>query len=64
MKLAVVAPLRTVTVDGKVTEDEVELIVTTLPPVAALVESVTVPVELPPPSTAVGESVSFVTLWA
>lgn len=63
-KVAVVAPLRTVTEVGTATEVPMALRVTTLPPEGALVESVTVPVAEEPPTTDVGVSASLLSVWA
>jgi len=54
----VVAPAATVTDAGTVALVELELKVTAMPPVGAAPLSVTVPVELVPPRTDVGETVT------
>ena len=58
VKVAVVAPAATVTDAGTVALVELELSVTAMPPVGAAPLSVTVPVELVPPRTDVGETVT------
>lgn len=59
VNVAVVKPVGTVTVDGKVALPLLDAKVTTAPPVGATPLIVTVPVELLPPTTEVGESVTL-----
>ena len=59
-----VAPAGTVTVAGTVAFAELEVSLTTSPPAGAAELRVTVPVELDPPVTAVGLSVSEVAIGA
>jgi hypothetical protein len=58
VKVAVLEPDATVTLLGTVAEAELLLRATDFPPEGALVEMVTVPVEVVPPLTDVGESVT------
>ena len=60
--VAVVVPARTVTFDGVEAPTEFEDNVTTVPPLGDAPFSVTVPVELVPPVTEIGETVSEVTV--
>jgi hypothetical protein len=63
VKLALVAPAGTTIVDGTVaTPVEAELRFTVKPPTADAADSVTVPVEVPPATTEVGEIVNVVSL--
>jgi hypothetical protein len=55
VKVAVVLPAATVTVAGTTTEEELLLSETGMPPLGAAPLSVTVPCELTPPVTEVGE---------
>ena len=55
VNVAEVAPAATVTVAGTAAAELSELRLTTVPPVAAGPESVTVPVIVPPPITEVGD---------
>lgn len=58
VNVAVVAPAVTVTVAGTVALVELELRATDMPPVGAAPLSVTVPVELVPPRTDAGDTVT------
>ena len=61
-KVAVVAPLCTVTEVGTVTDVLAELSVTTLPPDGAFAEMVTVPVDEEPPTTDEGDRTTLLTV--
>jgi hypothetical protein len=66
MKVALLLPLATVTLAGTVTAEELELSVTTRPPLGAGPLKVTVPWEVVPPATLVGFSESvfkMLTTW-
>ena len=63
-KVALVAPAATVTDDGTVAIAVEELSDTTFPLEGALLDKKTVPVELNPPATDVGETLSFAKTWA
>jgi len=56
-KVAVVEPSATVTVEGSVANELLDVRLTTSPPAGAATLSVAVPVELPPPVTTPGNSV-------
>ena len=64
LNVAVVLPAATVTVDGTVATTELLLSETTVPPLGAMLESVTVPVTCEPPAIVFGESATLVTRGA
>jgi hypothetical protein len=63
VNVAELEPLGTVIDDGTAADEADEARVTLAPPWPALAESVTVPVELPPPVTEAGDTATFVTFW-
>ena len=64
VKLAVVLPAATVTVAGTVATTELLLSETTVPPLGAMLESVTVPATCEPPLIVLGDNATLVTRGA
>jgi len=64
LNVAVVLPAATVTVDGTVATTELLLSETTVPPLGAILESVTVPVTCEPPLIVFGDKTTLVTRGA